>query len=233
MLYSDLTTRLAYGELHNLAVADSATPGTIRAADAVKVLSHTNQGLKHLFSKFVLKEKEVILDLESTIGTYFLRAEYSLHNTTGITVPTKYIVDSPVDIFKEDIVKILHITDFAGEPVYINDHEQPYSVFTPTFDSIQVPTISSGDKLSIIYQAKHDDISEGTDEISIPFFLEEALQYYVASKIYSHMNGQEHAAKSIEYISKFNELCQDVLVKDLITINGSSTNTKLDIRGFA
>ena len=232
MLYSELTTRLAYGELNNLAVADDAIPGTIRAADQARVLIHTNQALKHLFSKFILKEKEVILNLDVTINTYYLRKEYAENDPT-IGIPVKYIADSPIDLFVEDIIKILHIHDFAGDPVYLNDHDQEYSLFTPTFDSIQVPTISSGDKLSIVYQAKHIDITDPADEIEIPIFFEEALQFYVASKIYGHMNGQEHAAKSIEYISKFNELCDNVELLDLAYTSIVNTNTKLDIRGFA
>ncbi|WP_299378621.1 hypothetical protein, partial [uncultured Kiloniella sp.] len=79
ILTSELIRRLAYGELSNLKMA-SAGDGTILAADLPKVLLQINNALTELYTKFLLSQKEVVINAQETITQYYLRYEFAQSN---------------------------------------------------------------------------------------------------------------------------------------------------------
>lgn len=231
MDFKELTKRLVLGELKNTSVKNEEIAGEAKAEHIDMLLSHTNQGLISLFSKFILYEKEVLIRTYVPETKYFLRYEYARSNTESAAT-YQYIDDIGDEPFVEDVIKILSVYDNSGEELYIEDIEQHESIFTPQFDCIQIPYVHMGNIFSVIYQARHPVITGVNDEIRIPFFLEEALQVYVASKVLSHMNGQEHSAKGAEYSNLYNSICMGVDNKDMVKASKVTTNTKLEKRGF-
>lgn len=232
MDFREFTQRLALGELRNTSAVNEIDPSELNEHHRMMVMQHLNLGLTNLYSKFILSEKEILLRTKLSITHYYLRKEFARTNST--VVPYKYIDDTACGPYEEDLIKILRVYNEMGEELYIDDIEQHESLFTPQFDCLQITGVHLGSMFSVIYQARHP-VMIGTDpcqEIKLPFFLEEAIQAYVASKVLSHMNGPEHSAKGQEYMGVYAGICADVEMRDMVRNSVTATNTKLEKRGF-
>ena len=235
MKVEELFSRLSFGELSNLSIGNEGA-GTIRNEDQSKIISHINEGLLRIYSKFILSEKEVIIELMDHITNYHLIPKYA--ECTGANVPFRYIKDMPGEPFIDDVIKVLSVFDSRNGYQYpLNDVGNTYSLFTPSPQMLQVPNPKCGVMLAITYQARHphlDKIGENIvgQNINLPFVLEGALQSFVAYKILSHMNGQEHLVKSQEYLNTFDSITIDVEARDLVNATFATSHTKLENRGF-
>jgi hypothetical protein len=229
----ELFRRLAYGELSNLAVANP--DGTLVTEKHPQMTQYVNEGLLRLYSRFILEEKVVLIEQYEHIISYHLKNRFS--ESAGADIAYPYIKDMPDEPFKGDVIRILQVTDKDGNVRVLNDKDDPSSLFTPQPDILQVPTPIEGEPLSITYQARHwvldDRIGKILEqEIDLPFFLEGALQSFVAYKTYSDMNGQENIGKSQEKLAAYEAICVEVELKDLINQSFHTSHTKLEQRGF-
>lgn len=243
MLVVDLFRRLAYGELSNLALSQPG--GKIIEDKHPQLIQYINEGLLRLYSRFILKEKDLIIEQVAHITSYHLRPEYAesggVLGGAGTDVPYAYIKDLPDEPFTGDVLKVLAVYE-SGCPyaLPLNDQDRADSLFTPQVDVLQVPNPKATVALGVHYQARHPllaDISVNNlnileQEIELPFSLEGALQNFVGYKIYSHMNGQENAVKSQEYLSTFESICTEVMDRDLVSQSFHTSFNKLEQRGF-
>lgn len=229
MIVSDLLARLSYGPLSNLSIGQDGA-GSVDPTKVPVVIQYTNDCLKKLFTKFVLIEKQLTVQLVDGQTIYKLSSTNAV--STGAT--NAYIIDTVQTPFTDDIVKILGVFDQYGHEVHMNDEGSHYSVFTPRVDTLQVPEAKAGDTLFLIYQAKHPKLDPAvtTATIDIPDVLEPAIVNYVASEIFSNMNGQENLVKAKDLLDKFNQTCAEVLQEDLVNTSVSQTSKKFHQRGF-
>lgn len=232
---SDIISRLAYGELSNLKMAKD-TPGMIEAISLPNVLIQLNEGLKHLFTRFLLSQKEVIINTEATITHYFLRYEYALSNEESLQ-PVRYIDDSACDGFDGRIGKILSVFDGFGRQVYMNKAQEPLSVFTPQHDCVQITANHQTEQFYVIFQALHPILEFDTDAgkdslINIPPALEQPLIYLIASKIYGQMNGKDNIAKSAMLHQMFEAKLLESEFRDSASTSENMSNSKLERAGF-
>ncbi len=235
MKLKELMTRLSLGELSNLSLSNEGS-GTIKDADQPKVINYTNQGLLALFTRFNLLEKNVIIELVEHITKYHLLRRFSEANG-AVDVVYKYIKDLLREPFTEDAIKILEVYDSNGIRRVLNDSNNPNSLFTPQPTTLQVPFPVTGLALSVAYQAKHPTLNMSgqnllDQDITVPVFLETALQNYVAYKVYSNMNSQEQKAIAKEHFDTYNATCIDIETSDLANQTISTSVSKLDDRGF-
>ncbi len=232
MDFQELTIRLALGELKNTPVVDEDDPSAVKEQHKLMLVKHLNQGLTNLYSKFILSEKELLLRTKINITHYYLRKEFA--RTNDAVVPYKYIDDTIYGTYTEDLIKVLRVYNEMGEELYLDDDEQHESIFTPQFDCLQITGVHLGSMFSVIYQANHA-VLDGTDpyaEIKVPFFFEEAIQYYVAAKVLGNMNGPEHTAKGQEYMAAYQGVCAEAELRNMVHNSITTTNTKLEKRGF-
>lgn len=232
MTFAELTQRLALGELRQTGAVEKNNPSEIKEEYRPAILNHTNQGLTALHSKFVLSLREVMIETSVGVSTYFLRKEFAQTNETS--VPLKYIVDSEGAPFEEDIIKILDAYDANGDVMFIDDLEEDNSFFTVQYDALQIPDALLGQRFAIIVQNNHYKLT-GTnpcEEIHVPPFFEEALQYYVASKTMSGFNSPELAVKGQEYMGYYMNSLNDAINMDIARTSVTSNQTKLMMRGF-
>jgi hypothetical protein len=239
MHVNSLLTRLSVGELSNLHLSGEGS-GTIIANKVNQVLQHVNDGLTALHSRFILSQKDVNIEQMWGVNEYILRRKYAwTANTPTPVIPgTPYLRDTVTEPFMGDVIKILAIYNHCGIPYPINDIDHPMSLFTPQPDVVQVPCVNPGAPLAVVYQARHPIImgvnspNYLTQEINIPFSLENALAAYVAWKIYSNMNGQENLMKAQELKMIYEEECLENEAKDLLNQTTSAIQYKLEKRGF-
>jgi hypothetical protein len=231
MDFRDFTIKLALGELSNTALVDETDQTSIRQGHRAKVLTALNQGLKALHSRFILIQKEILIQGSIGVSHYFIRKEFA--TTNDAVVPFKYLLDSAANPFVEDIVKILQVYNSMGDAQYLNDIEQEDSLFTSEFDCLQIPR-NRGQIYSVIYQAMHPEMI-GTDpcqEIHLPHYLEEALISYVAGKVFQAQLGEESTMKGQELMANYTNICAEIEMRDLVSNSVTTTNTKLEMRGF-
>ena len=236
----DLFRRLAFGELSNLAIAgEGEALGTIVEAKHPQIIQYLNEGLLRLHSRFNLRQKDLLIEQVAHITNYHLRRQFA-ESSNDCSIPYPYIKDLPCEPFLEDVIRILEVHDQCGQRP-LNDLGRSNSVFTPQPDVLQVPNPQTGAPLAIVYQARHEPIRDfkiREDEnlleqsINIPFFLEGALQAFIGSQVYSHMNGQENIMKAQEYLNKNEAICLEVEEKDLVGQSVFNSHYKFEQRGF-
>lgn len=232
---SDIIRRLALGKLNNLKMADQNNQ-TIMAASIPNVVMHINEALKSLYSKFLLSRKEIILNTEPEIVHYFIRYEYARSNLDS-TQLIKYIDDSGCDGFDGRISKILEVFDGFGRQLHINKLQEPYSVFTPEYDCLQITSNHQSDQFYVIFQALHPIInfnrSTSTDDtINIPPALEKPLLTLVAAMVYMNMNGQSNISKGVMYLQDYERMVTEVEFRDSHSASENMSNSKLERSGY-
>ena len=236
MKVPELLKTLAVGELSNLFLGQE---GVIEASKIPKVIQSINDGLLRLHTKFILKEKNLILEMKAGVTFYHFKKKFAYSNYDEANPPLQwdlpYILDMNKEPFEEDVIKVLSVYDQLGTKLPINDLEQYNSVFTPRAEVLQVPSNVPLQMLSVEYQAKPKKIPDtdyDEEEVDLPDFLIQALRYFVGSEVYSQMNTQENMIKGQEYSQKFEIACQTAIDMDLANSSSSTTNTRFEKRGW-
>lgn len=230
---TDLFRILSYGEFSNLAIGSDGT-GTLTAAAKPRVVQHANEGLLRLYSKYILSEKDVIIELVEGITHYHLDSRFSetVYNPAEVAYP--YIKDMGRETFSNDVIRVLAVYDSLGTKRPLNDTEYSDSVFTPQARVLQVPWFIPEVSLSVLYQARPPILShlEPAGEIELPDFLHGALTAFIAYKVYSGMNTAEATNKALEHKARYEEICAEALSEDLVATSISTTNSLFDKRGW-
>lgn len=234
MKISELFRQLSYGALSNLAI--NKGNGVLAAEKYPQIIQYVNDGLLQIFTRFVLRERNLILEQTSHVLNYHLRRQYATSSESG-DVRHRYIIDCAEDKFADDVIKVLSVQDELGCFLPLNDAENPASLFTPRPLVLQVPAPKDGVKLAVLYQARHPILHDTADtvmdqEVDIPFSLENALKNFVGYKVYSDMNGQENIVKGQEYLAAYEAICLEVEQRDLVNQTFHTSHTKLEQRGF-
>lgn len=230
MKVSELFQKLSFGEFSNLSIGNDGA-GDIVVGKKPKILHYTNEALLRLYSRFILREADCLIEQQEWIRFYKLSPEFALSNPTpGDT--TLYIIDTEDKPFVEDVIKILGVYGSDGCELPLNDRQNPYSVFTPQADVVQVPNPVQGSPLGVLYQARHVELKAYTDDIVLPATLNRALTSYIAYLTYSHMNGQENAAKANEHMQIYEAICNEAEQMGLVGDSHATTNTRFANGGW-
>lgn len=229
---NELFETLSHGEFANLNLAVEGT-GTILEEKKPMVLKHANDALLRLYTRFVLKEKVVMIEQFEHITNYHLLEKYSESRAPQPGVPYPYIKDAAGEHFVNDVVRIYAAFDHQGCELPLNDEDRTDSIFIPQPTMIQVPQPIRGTLLSLAYQARHPKLLvDGSVQLELPSVLEEALTAYIAYKVYTNMNTQESTAKAAEHLGRYEAICQEAADRDIVNNSISRSNTRFEKRGW-
>ena len=233
MKLTDVISKLAYGKLSNHSMAEAAD-GTIAMHYHPKIVDCINEGLMRLHSRFILQEKELILELVESITQYHLLPKYGESNQPQPDVEFPYIKDLHCEPFAGDIIRVLRVFDSYGSQLPLNDTEACNAVFTPHANVLQAMPLRSGDILSVQYQAKHATLSHQNEEeeVILPDFLYPALYSYVAFMVYSDMGSQDSLVRADGYYQMYESICQEAETRDLLNTSVANTNIRFHKRGW-
>lgn len=234
MLLSEIFDQLAYGELSKLHVSGENGEG-IRPEHYNSMVSHINLGLTKLHTRFALRTSEVIVQLNEGVNTYSLSSKYSV-SANQSDVPFKYIIDTPEAPFTDNILKVERVVDELGEVVFLNDSDEIYSVYTPTYNTLQVPEPSDEMSLCVLYRANHPKLSTGnvdpsTVEVDIPETHLEALLYFIAARVHSSIPDINGNTESSIFEFKYEQSCQR-LITEGVEIRDNNSIDKLRSNGW-
>lgn len=235
MNVGDLLTRLSIGPLSNLSMSNEGD-GTIIESKQAKLIQSANDGLLQIYSRFIIAEKNIVIQMIDGITNYYLLKRFAQSNCEPgepIGPDPIYIMDA-LEPFEQDVIKILTVYDHLGREQTLNDKGYKHSLFTPKFNQLQVPRPIEGMPLSVVYQARHRKLEPGVMEadITVPEVLQEALVAYIASKVYSGMNGQENIATGQTYMNEFEGHCALITDRDLVNNTPATTSEIFTLNGW-
>lgn len=229
MTLEEILQQLQYGELSQLKIGELDTPKRRK-----EVVAHVNLGLTDLHKRFWLKTKEILVQITPGFQDYLLDARYARSNTLS-PVTTKYILDSGVNNFSDELLKIERLFDDEGNQLPLNDDHRKDSFFTPSFNILRAPLSYEKDYVLIEYRANHPKLDiEGEDvcssEIDIPIALVEPLLLYVAHRAFRSLNSDQKQ-ESTDYMNLYEAACLRIMNLGY-QIVPDRTNLKLDKHGW-
>jgi hypothetical protein len=233
---ADIFRSLSHGHLSNLSIGGEGS-GEIPVQHRGRVTSLLNDALTEIHGRFNLSEKELIIRATSDRTQYPLRAVHAMSQSGS---EAKFIMDTLSDPFTGDVLKLLVAADEGGYEVPINDPGADFSLFTPTYDLLEIPAPLTGDFYYLIYQANHAEMfhdAENPDNalyqnVRLPSVLYPAVEAFVASKIYGNIAGAEQSAKGAELFGLYDMICAQAVERDSITASTITSISKLEDRGF-
>ena len=202
MTVQEVIDMAKYGELSNLSVKD----------DVDAVLSYLNLGVLELYKRFPLRVEEYLLELVEGQIIY--------------TMPDGFMwVVSAYGEVPEDDQR-----DFLVLP--INKEDDPMSINTVGWNQIQVPVVSDGAYIAIVYVAAPtvytaDDVG---NSIEIPPQMVEALLQYIAYKAYSGVTSGDQEDMSL--YQKFEASCDKILTKGMFNQDDLYMDDRIVTKGF-
>lgn len=243
MNLADVFTALTYGELKSLALGNFCAEDFESAPDPLhyaQVMSHIQLGLTELFTRFLLRTDILYVQQYEQIEIYSLTWPYCATNVAS-TQPYKYVLDSAESPFQDNVLKIEECYNEIGEPLLLNESTkneagEETSLFTPSFNTIQVPTAVSVNVMEVMYRANHPrlvwtkGIDPATVEIDLPWGLLEALLHYVGMRAYSGINTDNNSAAGL-YWKKFEDSCERYKLNGL-QVQPEVQNANFDARGW-
>lgn len=165
--------------------------------DLPAMISYMNLAVIALYSRFKIIRNEQIIDLLDNVSIYNLNL---------------------------DILLIEAAYTELGE-VSVNDDNDILGVFTPSFDTIQVPNAATGNQLSVLYVASPDPLVLDVDDavtlaqnVRIPLALIEPLLHYIGYRAHGSMNGDIKAENNTHYM-RYEASCKRVLELGLIRVD--------------
>jgi hypothetical protein len=217
MMLLDLFKDLTYGELSQLKVGN-LIPGEheseVDPTRYAQVLTWVNLGLTAIYTRFLLSRKEIVIQQYEAIPTYILLSDFAISNVASSEDP-KYIVDTALDPFQDDVLHIEEVYDEEDEKLFLNDVTEETSLFTPDYRSIKVPDPDDAVTMTVHYRAAHPLIEYvyGMDpsiiEIMLPIALHEAFLNYIGSRAYAALGGDQ-GVEGNDYYQKFENSCNNI-----------------------
>lgn len=234
MKLDTLFNALTFGELSQHKLGGKNASGLMAEADYPKILSHLNLGMTDLHIKFALIRKELLLRQFAGLSTYILSSDNAI--SSGAAVP--YIEDSVLDPFLNDVAKVYAAVDEDDLPVAVNDSNDDDSIYTLVDNEIYIKEPVAGTPLIIKYQGipakivipAETDLS--TIDVAIPNTLQEALQCFIAARVYSTSAGGESNKQSGFFWSKYNFLCSQITEFNIIHTELNTSNLKAENNGW-
>ena len=239
MKTTDYIKQLARGTLRNTALAVLSSGSASHQDEFAQVCSLIDDGLMRLYSRYVIKEKHVIVEMQPGVTFYHLKSMYSLTGANPMLVPRPYIMDSVNEPFLDDVIRVLTVFDSAGNRRPLNDQSYANSIFTPQADVIQNMYPKDLEALGIAYQAKPVSVlvdsggswAEDT-EFYLPDCLIPALSSYIAF-LYLHGIGTAEAVTlAMTHNRIYEDVCAEVDRMDLVNQSLSCTNVRFSSNGW-
>ena len=230
---------LGSGELSHFALVDKKTL-RVKRENTPKILALINAALVKLSTRFHLKDSEIFVELQPNITRYHLNSAHAHSNT--ISTEVKFIRDTILEPFKNDVLKVLAVHNEMGEEFFLNDSSKQYSIFTPAPNVILHPYPKSGNAISVAYQAVVGSIPTQLlvqrldlemEDLNIPMadtFLMPLL-YFVAARALAGLRDADSTSAMLQLKQQFELEC-NIIDQTGVGIHEQDEPSKFYTRGF-
>jgi hypothetical protein len=239
MKLSTIMNQLTQGEFAQLSIGGQPT-GEINAINYPQIAAHINLGLTALYTRFNLKQRRVVINLQPGLTRYLLNSKYA-QSATLSQEPVKYLADLN-DPFTDDVIQIQAVLTDAGDELYLNKWAEPYSVMTPSQTTLDVPSIIVNgaldmpeelrtENLIVQYQATHTDINEDTGldfpedmDVDLPNTHLTALLYFVAGRFNTPLGAADGFHAGNNYATMYEAECLRLENKGMVIVQQADNN---------
>lgn len=227
MLVRDIIDDLKMGELSNHGMFSTE----LSEENTNKLLLAINSGLLALYTRFPLLYRDITIRMYSYITQYRLCSEYARTNKESKKEP-KYIIDSELDPFTDDVIRIESVHNEIGSIRELNSLFNCSTVLTPAMDVIEIPNPIDNEYLSVLYRAKHPVMKSLLDKVILPEHLKSALLSYIAYKIYSGSSDQLSNQVAVHMLQLYDSLCTQTQTLNLANEDENPMNCQFDKGGW-
>ena len=231
----DILEQLSQGELRQMAVGGSGKSG-ITPDKFPKVIPHIQMGLTELHKRFLMNTDVLVIQQMEGITEYFIHTDHAATNSESTA--KKYIQDTPFKPFNDNdyFLGIEKVSREDGFDYPLNDETQTWSVYTPSYNSVQVPFNDKENAMFVQFRANHPNLAKDGEgvldqTVQISPVCLEALLLYVAGRYYSNSDIAESQQAGIVAMTNFERSCQRIKGENLNTV-ANTGNEKLEINGW-
>lgn len=248
MKLSEIFSQLNSGELSQVGIGGGKS-GAIAEKDYHAILNHVNLGLADLFTRFTIRQGQLILALQPGKASYSLTAPYAVTNRRSQEA-VRYILDSSEEPFRDDVAKIERVLTDAGDEMVLNVGTNSESIITPSATVLRLPRIMVNppltglpdhlktSRLEVFYRAVHPAIVKSLGpfdptrvEVDIPRVYLQALLYFVAARVHAPMGMNQEFYSGSVFSMKYEQECAR-LVNANLQIDQQRQNTRLERNGW-
>ena len=194
------------------------------------IVNYINLALIALYNRFQLDSEEAIITLVPGV------AFYKLDGT-----------DVNVNMPDTDVLNITYAYEENGTPIEINNTTNPYAIFTPTYNTIQVPTVGDDStRIGVIYNRNatlvpstsltydaDNMLTAGLDyNIKIPQSLAEPMLHYIGYRAHGSRDGSIQAENNT-HLQRFKSSCDEIEALGVISANKDIGDRDVEDKGFA
>lgn len=207
---------------------DMAKAGELKnlVLDTDTILAALNLGIVELYKRFPLRVEEAIVTLGNN-KQYFKMDGTDPDVDMPVDAPYMWIVSAygevPLETPMDNEVSLIELP--------INDEDNPLSINTVNWYTIQVPMSIDNETISLIYVAAPVLLTAGdlNKTLPIPPQLYEALLHYVGYRAHGALDGNIQAENSTHY-QRFEASCQRAKEGGMYT--SDSMEMDRDMKGF-
>lgn len=200
------------------------------------LVSFINLALIEIYKRFVMRTSEALITLRAG------KTIYKLDGTDpDVSMPINEKFMYIISAYGNGRPDSTEVDNTILLP--INVEEDPYSINTVSYDSIQIPLITAGAMVSLIYASmprKVGEIPAGAtpkpnyldEELDLPYPFMEALLHYMGYRGHGAMDGNIQTESNTHYM-RFEASCNKI--KELgvgITDDDVDMGRRLNNRGF-
>ena len=234
MTLDDFIKTLSYTHLSELHLGGEGM-GEIPAENLPKLFTRIDAGVLALHARFALRKKTLTLMVYDEVTDYVLAPDFAVSSAS--LEPYKYIVDTVLNPFPNDILMITDVLDDDKIWQPINDANMCNSWYRKSFDTLTANNLKAGDLYTIRYNSVPPKIGFGRVDmkqvrVDIPRTLEEALLCYVAGHVYGNMSMEGAMTKSQHFLDMYENECKILEERNLLTLSESNTNINPKINGW-
>lgn len=235
MKLSEVFNQLTFGELKQIGMG-GYEQGRVQPENYQEIVNHINLAMLNIYTRFPIKEN--YLQLQTIAGKYHYRLVRA--SATSIDPINGFIIDSGIEPFTGDILRLESVWDSEGTEVAVNDENAVKSVFTSTYDTIRIPFATGEESLGITYRARPSSIVVPASAVSldlnqsldIPDVVTEALLVYIEYRVMKSRGGEAGLAQASIAKQHYETLCLDLDKRNVLRNANNTTNLKPKLNGW-
>ena len=207
------------GELAGLSTVDKTDE---------KIVGYINLGLIALYNRFQLSTEEAVITLRPDIPKNI----YTLNSTDAdVRVAGQPMTD-------DEFMCIVSAYEEDGIDIPINHEGNPYSLFTVSYNQVQVPLLANSGYISLLYR-KNPVLVAYTDNgsgsavdcyVPLPLQLLEPLLHYIGYRAHGAVDGNINTENNTHY-TRYLAACNQAADMGVITAD-DTVSASVESKGF-
>ena len=193
------------------------------AKDTATVLGYLNLGITELYKRFPLRVDEAIVTLKDN------KTEYKVDGTdTDVSMPADSQFMWLVSAYQE--VEDTETTEFDTVLMPVNEEDNPMSLQTVAWNTVQIPLSITGAYVSLIYVAApvYYTTSDLAEQLPLPPQMVEPLMEYMCYQANGTLDAEIDTDK---YYQRFEASCSRIEMRGMITSDDLEMLGR-DLKGF-